>query len=101
MMTSKEHSVKHIVIVGAGAGGLELATRLGNTVGKSGDARITLINPTLTHLWKPLWHEVAAGTFDFHEDELNLVVHAYSHHFHFQLGTMVDIDGVNKKILLS
>ena len=32
-----------IVIVGGGAGGLELATRLGDTLGKRGRARVTLI----------------------------------------------------------
>ena len=32
------------VIVGAGAGGLELATRLGCTLGKKGLAHVTLID---------------------------------------------------------
>ena len=42
-----------IVIVGGGAGGLELATRLGNKLGRRGQADVTLIDETRTHVWKP------------------------------------------------
>jgi len=52
------------VIVGGGASGLELATNLGRKLGKKGLAEITLIDATTTHIWKPLLHEVAAGTLD-------------------------------------
>ena len=41
----------HIVIIGGGAGGLELATRLGNKLGRKGKARITLIGRNHTQLW--------------------------------------------------
>ncbi len=57
-MTQNLH---HIVIVGGGAGGLELATQLGETFGKNGKAKITLVDQNLTHIWKPLLHEIAAG----------------------------------------
>ena len=63
-----------IVIVGGGAGGLELATRLGRTLGKKGLARIVLADANLTHIWKPLLHEVAAGSLNSTENELNYVV---------------------------
>ena len=53
-----------IVIVGGGAGGLELATRLGDKLGKRGRAEVTLIDTARTHLWKPLLHEIAAGSMD-------------------------------------
>ncbi len=43
-----------VVIVGGGAGGLELATRLGDKLGRKGKAEITLIDRTRTHVWKPL-----------------------------------------------
>ena len=75
----------HIVIVGGGAGGLELATRLGKRLGKSGQARITLVDANLTHIWKPLLHEVAAGTINSYQDELNYFAHASKHHFSFHL----------------
>jgi NADH dehydrogenase len=53
-----------IVIVGGGAGGLELATRLGKTLGKRGTASVMLVDANLTHIWKPLLHEVAAGSLN-------------------------------------
>ena len=53
-----------IVIVGGGAGGLELATRLGNRSGKAGRAQVTLVDRCAVHVWKPLLHEVAAGSLD-------------------------------------
>ena len=45
-----------IVIIGGGAGGLELATQLGNSLGRSHKAEITLVDQKLTHVWKPLLH---------------------------------------------
>ena len=65
-----------IVIVGGGAGGLELATRLGKSLGKSGKASVVLVDANLTHIWKPLLHEVAAGSLNSSEDELNYVAQA-------------------------
>src|SRR5258706_6815591 len=65
---SEPHS---IVIVGGGAGGVEMATRLGNTLGRKGRAEITLIDKASTHLWKPLLHEIAAGSMDLAEHELS------------------------------
>ena len=52
-----------IVIVGGGAGGLELATRFGDKLGRRGKAEITLIDKARTHLWKPLLHEIAGGAW--------------------------------------
>ena len=77
-----------IVIVGGGAGGLELAVRLGDRVGRRRRAEVTLVDTTLTHLWKPLLHEVAAGTLDSHADAIEFLAQARSHHFGFRLGRM-------------
>ncbi|MBD8616386.1 NAD(P)/FAD-dependent oxidoreductase [Pseudomonas putida] len=90
-----------IVIVGGGAGGLELATSLGKTLGKRGTASITLVDANLTHIWKPLLHEVAAGSLNSSEDELNYVAQAKWNHFEFQLGRMSGLDRVTKQIQLS
>ncbi|HYF98272.1 MAG TPA: NAD(P)/FAD-dependent oxidoreductase [Coxiellaceae bacterium] len=89
----------HIVIVGGGAGGLELATRLGNELGKK--AKISLVDTNLTHVWKPLWHEVAAGTLYANEDEVNYIAHAYKHHFNFHLGKFIGLNRNAKTIHLS
>ena len=90
-----------IVIVGGGAGGLELATRLGKTLVKRGKAEVTLVDANLTHIWKPLLHEVAAGSLNSSEDELNYVAQAKWNHFHFQLGRMSGLDRENKQIQLA
>jgi NADH dehydrogenase len=90
-----------IVIVGGGAGGLELATRLGRKLGKSGAARIVLVDANLTHIWKPLLHEVAAGSLNSSEDELNYVAQAKWNHFEFQLGRMSGLDRAGKTITLA
>ncbi len=63
-------SLPHIVIVGAGAGGLELATTLGDKLGKRRRANITLIDRNRTHIWKPRLHEVATGALNAIVDEL-------------------------------
>ena len=90
-----------IVIVGGGAGGLELATRLGRTLGKKGKARITLVDANLTHIWKPLLHEVAAGSLNSSEDELNYVAQAKWNHFEFQLGRLTGLDRASQRIQLA
>ncbi|GLQ98735.1 NAD(P)/FAD-dependent oxidoreductase [Dyella mobilis] len=81
-----------VVIVGGGAGGLELATRLGKTLGRSGRARITLVDANLTHIWKPLLHEVAAGSLDAANDELSYLAQAKWNHFDFIYGRMTGLD---------
>lgn len=90
-----------IVIVGGGAGGLELATRLGRGLGRRGLAQVTLVDANLTHLWKPLLHEVAAGSLDSSEDELNYIAQARWNHFEFQLGRMCGLDRANRKLKLA
>jgi len=90
-----------IVIVGGGAGGLELATRLGRTLGKRGKARITLIDASLTHIWKPLLHEVAAGSLNSSADELNYLAQAKWNHFEFQMGRMCGLDREHRCVQLA
>lgn len=94
-------SIPHIIIIGGGAGGLELATQLGNKIGRSKRAKITLIDNRLTHIWKPLLHEIAAGTLYAQDVELSYLAHAKQHHFHFQLGTFEKLNRKAKKITVS
>ena len=90
-----------IVVVGGGAGGLELATRLGDRLGRKGKARITLVDRSRTHLWKPLLHQVAAGSMDQNDHELDYLAQARWHHFDFQLGRMQGLDRAAKTLLLA
>jgi NADH:ubiquinone reductase (H+-translocating) len=89
-----------IIIVGGGAGGMELATKLGNKLGKRGRAAITLVDRTPTHLWKPLLHQVAAGTMAPDEQELDYLAQARWHHFRFVLGELVGLNRTGKKVLV-
>lgn len=88
----------HIIVVGGGAGGLELAAKLGRKLGKKKKAAITLVDTTTTHLWKPLLHEVAAGTLNSYEDELSYLALAHRNHFTFRLGRMESLDRQKQEI---
>ena len=99
MSTNKD--LHHIIVVGGGAGGLELATTLGNKLGKKKKSAITLVDSTLTHLWKPLLHEVAAGSLNSYEDELGYLGQGHWHHFRFRLGRMDQLDREKQEISLA
>jgi len=58
-----------IVVVGGGAGGLELVRKLGAKYGRRRHD-IILIDRNLTHIWKPLLHEVAVRSLDANLDEV-------------------------------
>lgn len=90
-----------IIVVGGGAGGLELATKLGRTLGRKNRANITLVDRNSSHLWKPLLHEVATGSLDEGVDALSYRAHAKNHCFEFQLGSLEAIDRETKRITLS
>jgi NADH dehydrogenase len=87
-----------IVIVGGGAGGLELATRLGNRLGRRGLAEITLIDKARAHLWKPLLHEVAAGSMDLGHHALGYLAQAHWHHFNYRTGEMIGLDRARREV---
>ncbi len=90
-----------VVIVGGGAGGLELATQLGDTLGKCGDASVTLVDRGRTHLWKPLLHEVAAGSMNIHAHQLDYLAQARWHHFTFALGMLTGIDRATRQLRIA
>jgi NADH dehydrogenase len=92
-------SEKHkIVVVGGGAAGLELVSRLGRKLGKRGLAEITLIDAKRTHIWKPLLHEVAAGSLDVAEYQLEYLAQAHWRHFKYRLGRMAGLDRERKLV---
>ncbi|MFC6633148.1 NAD(P)/FAD-dependent oxidoreductase [Microbulbifer taiwanensis] len=102
--------MKKIVIVGGGAGGLQLATRLGHYFSftpflkrrrKSPAAQITLVDRNRTHIWKPLLHQVATGALDSSLDALNYQVHARANGFDFQLGSLQKLDRGRRVIELA
>lgn len=90
-----------IVVVGGGAGGLELVTRLGRTLGKKGQARIILVDGHRYHLWKPLLHELAAGTIDPGSEAIRYHLHALKNHYEFVNARLIGLDRQSKNLTLS
>jgi NADH:ubiquinone reductase (H+-translocating) len=96
-LAAKE-ALHQIVVVGGGAGGLELVTRLGDKLGKRGKAAVTLIDKKRTHLWKPLLHEIAAGSMDIGTHELDYLAQAHWHGFRFRIGEMDGLDRRGRQV---
>ena len=90
--------MQKIIIIGGGAGGLELATDLGDKLGKTDKAQITLVDKNSYHLWKPLLHEVATGVLDEQVDNIYYASQGQQHNFEFTQGTFTDLDRDSKRI---
>jgi len=94
-------SAKHRIVIvggGGGAGGLELATHLGDSLGKRGRADVTLIDKDRTHIWKPKLHEIASGSMDMSAHEVDYLAQAHWHHFHFRVGEMTGLDRERREV---
>jgi NADH:quinone reductase (non-electrogenic) len=100
-MMTEASNLHQIVIVGGGAGGLELATRLGDKFARRRLADVTLIDMARAHLWKPLLHEVAAGTMDLGVHELDFLAQAHWHHFQYRVGEMIGLDRARREVQLA
>jgi len=94
-------SIPNIVVVGGGAGGLELVTRLGDSLGRRGRASVTLVERGRTHFWKPHLHELAAGTMDLDVHELDYLAQSHWHGFRYRMGEMRGIDREAKHIVVA
>lgn len=92
--------MQKIIVIGGGAGGLELVTRLSRSLGKRELAEVTLVDKNKTHVWKPLLHEVAAGVIDKQSDGVEYGIHASRHGYAFQLGNVSRIDPNAQQIFL-
>lgn len=93
-------SAHRIVIVGGGAGGLPLATALGDKLGRRRKAAITLVDRAETHVWKPLLHEVAAGRMDAAAHDVDYLAVAYWHDFRFRQGAVGGLNRARREIEL-
>ncbi len=101
LRTEREGSLHHVTIVGGGAAGLELVTKLGDKLGKRRRASVILVERARTHLWKPLLHSVAAGSMDPGGHELDYLAQAHWHHFRFRYGEMTGLDRARKQVFLA
>jgi len=93
-MDERAHKV---VIVGGGAGGLELASKLGR---RFGPGRVFLVDSSPDHIWKPSLHEVAAGTLDIHREGLSYAMMAKDSGFTFIYGALKGVDRASRTIRL-
>jgi len=89
-----------IVVVGGGAAGLELATRLGARFGRE-HFDIILVEKSRTHIWKPLLHEVAAGALDANLDEVGYRSHGHTWGYRFFYGSMEGVDRDSRHVLIA
>jgi NADH:ubiquinone reductase (H+-translocating) len=90
-----------IIVIGGGAGGLELATRLGDRFGsrcRQPRANVVLIDRYPTHIWKPLLHEVAAGSMDPFTHQIEYAAQARWHGFEFQQGELAGLDRASRTV---
>ena len=85
-----------VVIVGGGAGGLELATRLGDRLGHR--IHVTLIDRERVHVWKPKLHEIAAGSMDMAQHEVDYLAQAHWHRFRYRIGAMIGLDRGRREV---
>ena len=93
--------MKKIVVVGGGAGGLELVSKLGRKYRKRKDVKITLVDSAERHLWKPLLHEVATGIMDVGADALEYRAHALKTGYIYKYGELEAIDRDEQQIRLA
>lgn len=100
-MSPTSQQPQRIVIVGGGVAGLILATRLGHTLGRREGAKITLVDRGPTHVWKPMLHTFAAGTWNIYQQQVQYLTHARTHHFHYAPGQLDGIDRAAQRIRLA
>jgi NADH dehydrogenase len=100
MQTASRSRKTQIVVVGGGAGGLELVTRLGAEFGRE-HFDIILVERNRTHIWKPLLHEVAAGSLDANLDEVGYRSHGHAWGYRFFYGAMEGIDRESRHVLIA
>ena len=101
MSTKSERETPRIIVVGGGVAGLILATRLGHRLGRRGLARVSLIDRSWIHVWKPMLHTFAAGTWSLYEQQVQYVAHARTHHFEYIPGQLDAIDRAGRRIRLA
>lgn len=91
-----------IVIVGGGAGGLELAARLGRYFGRvRGPEKVLLIDRSSYHIWKPTLHEVAVGTLNPQQEGLSYSILGRSNHFSYMPGELLRLDAPGHRLTLA
>ena len=88
--------MSRIVVVGGGAAGLELVTRLSRQFRAKGEHEVVLVERASCHYWKPRLHEVAAGSFDTELDAVRYSEHAACSGYRYVQATMFGLGRDNE-----
>ncbi|MBB5881908.1 NADH dehydrogenase [Xanthomonas arboricola] len=92
----------HLVVVGGGVAGLEVATRLARKWQRKNNApRITLVDHDSAHVWKPMLHTIAAGTRDISQQQTPYVAQAHNAGFVYQPGALRGLDRAARTISIA
>lgn len=97
---AEDSGKQRIVVAGGGAGGLELVKKLGARFGRRGHD-VILIERNRTHIWKPLLHEVAAGSLDANLDELGYLSHCHRWGYRYLHGSLEWIDRDRRRVVIA
>ena len=87
-----------IVVLGGGVAGIEVASGLGDRLGRSGRASVTLVDRSWSHVWKPLVHGCAAGTARGDRDRVSFVGQAARRAFQFAPGAIAHVDRARREV---
>lgn len=90
------------VVVGGGAAGLELVTRLmRRRPHNSRETRAILVDRALAHVWKPRLHEIATAMQSRAVAESSFLGHSSAHGYRFEVGELHDIDPMRRLVRLA
>src|SRR5258708_28564902 len=96
--STSDPSQHRVLVVGGGAAGLQLASKLGQAFGRKGRVSVTLLDKSRIHVWKPLLHEVAAGSLDSETDAVELIAHAKLRHYRYRISEMIRLNRPQRPI---
>jgi NADH dehydrogenase len=93
-----DSSLHHTVFVSGAAAGLELASKLGDSLSRREKVPIALVEHVRTLIYKPHLHEVAAGTMHVGRGAIDNLAQASDHHFRYRIGEMIGLERVGRKV---
>jgi NADH dehydrogenase len=73
----------------------------GTTLGRRGQAEVTLIEKKHTHVLKPRLHKIAAGSMDMSAHEVDYLAQSHWQHFRYRVGEMVGLDRLLREVLVA
>ncbi|MEL6300109.1 MAG: NAD(P)/FAD-dependent oxidoreductase [Pseudomonadota bacterium] len=94
----KTPGTRRIVIIGAGIGGLMLATRLARKYRRNVAVEVYLVDRAPVHVWKPMLHTFASGTSHSNVEGIPLIAQAKSAGFRFVPGAFCALNTDAKSI---